>query len=94
MTALAQKFEHPGELERRALNQAARELMLAESSDWAFIMKTGTMVPYAVQRTKDHLLRFSRLHDELIAGQVSRDWLEWLESQDNIFPDVNYRVYA
>ena len=26
---------------RRALNQAARELLLAQSSDWAFIMKTG-----------------------------------------------------
>ena len=30
-------------LQQRALNQAARELLLAQSSDWAFIMKTGTM---------------------------------------------------
>lgn len=94
MTALAQKFEHPSALERRALNQAAREVMLAESSDWAFIMKTGTMVPYAVQRTRDHLLRFFRLHHELMEGRVSVDWLEWLESQDHLFPDVNYRIYA
>ncbi len=39
-------------LEARALNQAARELMLAQSSDWAFIMKTGTVVEYAVRRTQ------------------------------------------
>jgi 1,4-alpha-glucan branching enzyme len=29
-----------------------RELLLAQSSDWAFIMRTGTMVPYAVRRTR------------------------------------------
>ena len=40
-------------LQRRALNQAARELLLAQSSDWAFIMKTGTMVDYAVRRTRE-----------------------------------------
>jgi len=28
---------------KRALNQMAREQLLAQSSDWAFIMKTGTM---------------------------------------------------
>jgi len=43
------------ELEWKALNQA-RELLLAQSSDWAFIMRTGTMVPYAVRRTRSHLI--------------------------------------
>ena len=62
-------------LERRALNQAARELLLAQSSDWAFIMKTGTMVEYAIRRTKEHVLRFTRLHDQIRAGQIDPDWL-------------------
>ena len=35
------KREPADELEWRALNQAARELLLAQSSDWAFIMRTG-----------------------------------------------------
>ena len=94
MTELAQRFAQPSALERRALNQAARELLLAESSDWAFIMKTGTVVSYAVQRTRDHLLRFWRLYDELLAGRIDAGWLDWTESQDNVFPDANYRVYA
>ncbi len=94
MTELAHRFEHPSEVERRALNQAARELLLAESSDWAFIMKTGTMVPYAVQRTRDHLLGFLRIYDELTSGRIDLEKLEKLESKDNVFPDVNYRVYA
>ncbi|MGE3808952.1 MAG: glycoside hydrolase family 57 protein, partial [Gemmataceae bacterium] len=50
MVELAQSFQTPSALERRALNQAARELLLAQSSDWAFIMKTGTMVEYACER--------------------------------------------
>src|SRR5437867_2441585 len=39
MVELAQANPNPSPLHRRALNQAARELLLAQSSDWAFIMK-------------------------------------------------------
>ena len=94
MHELAGRFSHPNELERRALKQAARELLLAESSDWAFIMKTGTMVPYAVKRTRDHLLRFLRLYEELGTGSIDAEWLRQIEGQDNVFPEINYRVYS
>ena len=50
-----------------AATQAVRELLLAQASDWAFIMKTGTMVPYAIKRTTDHLLRFQRLYEQIMA---------------------------
>ena len=93
MIGLARTFPAPSGLERRALNQAARELLLAQSSDWAFIMRTGTMVDYAVRRTTTHLRRFARLHDELRAGAVDDRWLGQLEALDNIFPNVDYRVY-
>ncbi len=94
MHELAGAFDNPGQLERRALNQAAREILLAESSDWAFIMKTGTMVPYAVQRTREHLINFLRLYDMLKRGKVDGDWLADLEAKNNIFPDIGYKVYA
>lgn len=94
MTSLAKRFEQPNELERRALNQAAREVLLAESSDWAFIMKTGTMVPYAVWRTREHVLRFLRLFEQLMKGSIDYQMLVDLENKDNIFPDINYRIYA
>lgn len=92
MIALSQR-EPADELEWRALNQAARELLLAQSSDWAFIMRTGTMVPYAVRRTQSHLKRFTKLFEDLNAGKVDAGWLEKVETIDNIFPHVNYRVY-
>ncbi len=80
-------------LELRALNQAARELLLAQSSDWAFIMSTGTMVSYAVKRTRSHLLRFNKLYDDIKAGTIDGDWLEKIEQIDNIFPQINYKTY-
>ena len=87
------KREPEDELEWRALNQAARELLLAQSSDWAFIMRTGTMVPYAVRRTRSHLQRFNKIREDVLDGKVDSGWLEKVEAIDNIFPNVNYRVY-
>jgi len=94
MIALARDLPSAEGVERRALNQASRELLLAQSSDWAFIMRTGTMVEYAVRRTKEHVAHFTRLHDELRAGRVDEGNLGYLEDRHNIFPDIDYRVYA
>ena len=81
-------------LQRRALNQAARELLLAQSSDWASIMKTGTTVEDAQQRTRDHLARFTWLHRTLLEGGLDQAILREFEERDNLFPDLDYRVYA
>ncbi|MDC0708452.1 DUF1957 domain-containing protein [Stigmatella sp. ncwal1] len=93
MVALAQEHPDASDLNRRALNQAARELMLAQSSDWAFIMKTGTMVDYAVQRTQEHILRFLRLSEQVRAGNIDEGWLSQVEARNNLFPEIDYRVY-
>jgi 1,4-alpha-glucan branching enzyme len=79
---------------RRALNQAARELLLLQSSDWAFIMKTGTSTGYAVARVKAHIARFRRLDRELSSGGIDQGWLADLERRDNIFPDLDYHAYV
>jgi len=95
MIALAGRFRDADvEVMVRALNQAARELLLAQSSDWAFIMRTNTMVDYAVKRTRDHLGRFSRLAEMIESGKVDLKWLRETEFRDNIFPEIDYRVYA
>ncbi len=94
MNDLARRFVHADGLRARCLAQAARELMLAQSSDWAFIMRTGTTVPYATRRFEEHILRFHRLCDEAESGQVDAARLAEVEARDNIFPDVDYRLYA
>ncbi len=80
-------------LAERALNQAARELVLAQSSDWAFIMKTGTMVPYAHKRSKVHISRFTRLYNDIIGDRIDEDWLQEVEGRDNIFHDMDCASY-
>lgn len=77
----------------RSLNQALRELLLAQSSDWAFIIGTGTHVSYAVNRTKDHLLRFNRIYEDVKSNRIDEHWLKEIEHKDNIFPYIDYRVY-
>jgi 1,4-alpha-glucan branching enzyme len=87
------KTEEPVGLEDRVLKQLARELLLAQASDWAFLMKTGTARDYATNRTKDHLVRFNRLAGQLVAGTIDRQFLQDCEWRDNIFPEVNWRYY-
>jgi 1,4-alpha-glucan branching enzyme len=78
----------------RALNQAARELLLAQSSDWAFIMTTRTMVEYAEKRTNDHITRFNRLYDSIKSNQVDDNYLKDIEWRDNIFPGIDFRAFV
>lgn len=93
MIELAGRFPDAEGLLKRALNQAARELLLLQSSDWAFIMKTGTMVEYAVKRTKSHIHRFNRLYEEIMENRIYEAYLKELEWKDNIFPEIDYKIY-
>jgi 1,4-alpha-glucan branching enzyme len=77
----------------RVLRQMARELLLAQSSDWAFLIKTGTASHYATKRVTDHLLRFNHLYDDITSGSVDEGFLSNCEWRDNLFPDVNWRYY-
>jgi 1,4-alpha-glucan branching enzyme len=82
-----------GSLVRRACNQAARELLLAESSDWPFIMKSGTMVPYAQKRVKQHIGRFTKLYEDILAKRIDEPWLAEIERRDTIFADMDCAGY-
>jgi 1,4-alpha-glucan branching enzyme len=89
------KDKQPDPLAQRALNQAARSLLLAQSSDWAFIMKTGTTVDYAYRRVKDQLARFYYLEEAIHQGNIDPQKLYALETMDNIFPEtINYKHFG
>ena len=94
MSQAAQEHEQPDSLRRRLLNQMARELLLAQSSDWAFILKTQTHTAYAYRRLHDHMARFSALDDAVRMGSVDESWLAGVEARDHVFPFLDYRVYA
>ncbi len=93
MREASQRYGGKGDTEDRVLNQMARELLLAQSSDWAFIMKTGTFVEYAKKRTIAHLERFHLLKSYLDRGYYNFEMIEDIESKDNCFPEINHAVY-
>ena len=104
MTALADeakvqpsRFKVGPELADRILRQAARELLLAESSDWAFQIYQGTTVQYSTRRFESHIQRFNILVEMLEADHVSdeqNELLSEIERRDNIFPEIDWRVYC
>lgn len=94
MVESTNNHHHANGLIQRALNQMARELLLMQSSDWAFIMKTGSFVSYAYKRIKDHLYRFNRIYNEVKTNSINESFLNEIEQKDNIFPDINYMAYS
>ena len=94
MVRLAQRFPDARGVEKEALDQAARELLLLQSSDWAFIVTTNTSVAYAVKRLREHLQRFHALAEALENGTVERSRVEEMRFRDAIFPWLDYRVYT
>jgi 1,4-alpha-glucan branching enzyme len=84
----------PDGLEARALRQAGRELMLAQSSDWPFIITNGTTEEYARRRFHDHVNRFHDLLNALECRQIEVHKLDALEYMDALFPELDYQLFA
>ncbi|MDQ3586069.1 MAG: DUF1957 domain-containing protein [Acidobacteriota bacterium] len=95
MTALANRHaEIANDLTRRALNQAARELLLAQASDWAFQIYQGTTVEYATRRFRSHIRRFNALAEQLERGEINQEQLAEIERRDNLFAEIDYRIFG
>jgi 1,4-alpha-glucan branching enzyme len=98
MESLVERFPDATGEQLSVLNQAARELLLLQSSDWPFLVTTGQAKEYASQRFTQHVERFTQLADlaerggELTDGE--RQMLNDMEERDNPFPIVDYRVFA
>ncbi|HMO51282.1 MAG TPA: DUF1957 domain-containing protein [Kiritimatiellia bacterium] len=75
----------PAPIRDRLIAQAHSELMLAQSSDWPFMLNTGSHVEYAEKRIRDHLARFYWLADALARGEVDERKLSALETVDRLF---------
>jgi 1,4-alpha-glucan branching enzyme len=94
MIYLAEKYKNAKGILQRALNQAAREILLAQQSDWTFIMQNGSAVEYAKKRIEEHIGRFSFLYKAILSGDVHDRLLEEMEGKYAIFQDIDYRVYS
>ena len=94
MVELAHLFPNEQDtLKKDALNQCARELLLAQSSDWLFIITHGTMVDYAKKRIKDHIGRFTKLYEQIKNNTIDDIFLKDISKKDCIFPEIDYMIY-
>lgn len=93
MIYLADRFPEANGITRRALNQAARELLLSQHSDWAFMMNAGDATEYAKKRFTEHTARFNSLYKSIISKNIPKRWLVEIEDRDRIFADIDYRVF-
>jgi len=93
MTELAERFPNENGLRERVLNQAAREVLLAQASDWPFLLRAGKSGSFARKQIEDAVTNFNRIYEMLCANTVGTEWLTRLEKRNNIFPNINYRVF-
>jgi 1,4-alpha-glucan branching enzyme len=100
MEALSAHFPNATGLKERVMNQAAREILLAQSLDWPRITYDAqssaagkTSCEYALYRMETHIRNFTTIFEALSSGRISTKWLTTLEMRDNLYPNLNYRVF-
>jgi 1,4-alpha-glucan branching enzyme len=93
MVEIAERFPDDTGLKERALNQAARELLLVMSSDWSKMLYKQENASYARGRIEGSLRNFTTIYEALGSNYISTEWLTQLERRHNIFPNINYRVF-
>ena len=92
LTRLCRTSRRPAGHPARALGQAVREMLLAQGSDWAFMMARRTSVDYATRRTVEHLRSCQQLCDAVEAGVIDETALAALEERDTLFPALDLDV--
>jgi 1,4-alpha-glucan branching enzyme len=93
MIEIADRFPDDTGLKERALNQAAREILLVQSSDWAGMLYGQEHAEYARNQIEGSLRNFTTIYESLGSNYISTEWLTSLERRHNIFPAINYRIF-
>jgi 1,4-alpha-glucan branching enzyme len=97
MEKLVARYPEADGTMKEILNQAARELILLQSSDWPFLITTWQARLYAENRFSEHVNRFQQLADIAESGRNSRASLalcHQLWELDKVFPDIDYRSFV
>lgn len=94
MEALAKNnINESDPLKLRVLNQAARELVLLQSSDWPFLITTWQARDYATDRFLEHKDHFEKLASMIENNQIDETFLQYAEDKDNPFSHIDFKLY-
>ncbi|HXX67221.1 MAG TPA: 1,4-alpha-glucan branching protein domain-containing protein, partial [Polyangiaceae bacterium] len=88
---LVRKYHDVSGARGRALDQLIRELLLLQSSDWAFILRAGTATGYAEARIRAHVHRLRHLGYLLERAAVTeedRAFIDDLRRRDNFLGEM------
>ncbi|MDR2552201.1 MAG: DUF1957 domain-containing protein [Treponema sp.] len=99
MIKITERFPGSTGLKERALNQAAREILLAQSTDLAKPLNPqwnrGPMGrEYAEEELEGALRNFTAVYEALGSNHISTEWLTALEKKHFFLPYINYRVFG
>jgi 1,4-alpha-glucan branching enzyme len=86
---LAAGVPAPDGLRRAALDQYLRELLLAQSSDWAFLMHAQAAQSYPESRVRGHLANIESIRRQLETNCFDSEWLVSVRQRNNIFESVD-----
>jgi 1,4-alpha-glucan branching enzyme len=93
MIEMAERFPDDSGLKERALNQAAREILLMQASDWPKMLYREENTDCARRQIEGTLRNFTTIYESLGSNYISTEWLTGLERRHNLFPAINYRIF-
>ncbi|MDR2471555.1 MAG: DUF1957 domain-containing protein [Treponema sp.] len=98
MAELTERFSGDSGLKERALNQAGRELLIAQSMDWSLPLNPRyqgrTSRDRAEQELEGALRNFTTIYEALGSNHISTEWLTALERRHSLLPAINHRVFG
>jgi 1,4-alpha-glucan branching enzyme len=94
MIEMTGRFPNDSGIKERALNQAAREILLSQGSDWPKMLFLGKQPEYAREKIEETLRNFTTIFESLGSNYISTEWLTDLERRHSAFPFINYRVFG
>jgi 1,4-alpha-glucan branching enzyme len=86
--------EESDAVKKRVLNQALRELLLMQASDWPFLITTFQAKDYAIERFQAHKERFWQLVAMVEKTSFEMAELEAIEDVDNPFQSIDFRWFS
>jgi len=94
MHDLSKRFHNEkGSINNKILNQALRNILMMQFSDWAIIMQSGISYLYADNRIKEHLNNFFYLINSLGKREINLILFDKLEKNNNIFNDIDFKMF-
>lgn len=100
MIDIADRFPNDTGLKIRLLNLGAKELLLAQSGEWARMVHSGDdddcpcFAEYAEEQFKEFIKSFIIVYDSLGSNTVSTEWLTRIERRHRLFPWMNFRIFS